>query len=81
MEQANKRGNQIVEEAKEAAVAEGERIKAAAQAEIERQVAQAREELRGKVAALAIQGAEKVLGTTVDAKAHSEMLDKLAAEL
>lgn len=81
VEQANKRGAQIVEEAKESAVVEGERIKAAAQAEVERQVSQAREELRGKVAALAVQGAEKVLGATVDAKAHSEMLDKLAAEL
>ena len=34
-----------------------------------------------EVASLAIAGAEKILETSVDAKAHSEMLEKLAAEL
>jgi len=81
IEQANKRASQIVEEAKEQARVEGDRIKVAAEAEIEREVSQAREELRGKVAVLALNGAEKVLGSTIDAKAHSAMLDKLAAEL
>ena len=81
VDQANKRASQIIDEAKEAATAEGDRIKAAAQAEVEREISQAREALRGKVAALAVAGAEKVLGATVDAKAHGEMLDKLAADL
>ena len=47
----------------------------------DREVSQAREELRGKVAVLAIAGAEKVLGTSIDAASHNDMLDKLAAEL
>ncbi len=81
VEQANKRANQIIEEAKEQAVVEADRIKAAAQAEVDRSVSQAREELRGKVASLALVGAEKVLGASVDEKAHSDMLNKLAAEL
>ncbi len=81
VEQANKRANQIVEEAKEAATAEADRIKAQAQAEVERQVSQAREELRGKVAVLALSGAEKILGSSIDAKAHDSMLEKLAADL
>ncbi len=81
IDQANKRASQIVEEAKEQAKAEGDRIKAAAQAEVDREISQAREELRGQVATLALVGAEKVLGASVDAKAHAEMLDKLAAEL
>ena len=81
VEQANKRATQIVEEAKEQAVVEADRVKAAAEAEIEREVSQAREELRGKVAQLAIVGAEKVLGSSIDSKAHNDMLDKLAAEL
>jgi len=81
VDQANKRASQIVEEAKEQAKVEGERIKSAAQAEVEREVSQAREELRGEVATLAIAGAEKVLGVSVDAKAHADMLNKLAAEL
>ncbi|WP_185234043.1 F0F1 ATP synthase subunit B [Teredinibacter franksiae] len=78
---ANKRGSQIVEEAKELARGEGERIKTAAEAEIEREISQAREELRGKVAALALTGAEKVLGDAIDAGKHNAMLNKLAAEL
>jgi len=78
---ANKRANQIVADAKQQAVAEAERVKASAQAEIEREVTQAREQLRSKVASLALVGAEKVLGAAIDANAHNQMLDKLAAEL
>lgn len=81
IEQANKRANQIVDEAKEQAVAESDRIKAAAHAEVEQEVSQAREALRGKVASLALAGAEKILGSSVDAKAHESMLNKLSAEL
>lgn len=81
VEQANKRASQIVEEAKEQAKVEAERIKAAADADVAREVSQAREELRGKVAVLALAGAEKILGNSVDAGAHNAMLDKLAAEL
>lgn len=81
VDQANKRASQIVDEAKGQAVVEADRIKAAAQAEIEREVSQAREELRTKLAGLAVVGAEKVLGSSVDASAHNEMLEKLAAEL
>lgn len=81
IEAANKRANQIIDEAKEAAREEGDRIKAAAHAEIEQEMNRAREALRGQVATLALQGAEKVLGSSVDAKAHNEMLDKLASGL
>lgn len=81
VEQANKRANQIIDEAKEQAVQEGQRIKASAQAEVDREIARAREQLRTQVTALALTGAEKVLGRTIDASAHNEMLDKLAAEL
>jgi len=81
IDQANKRASQIVEEAKEQATAEAERIKAAAQADVEQQISAARENLRGEVAKLALVGAEKVLGASVDEKAHADMLNKLAAEL
>ncbi len=81
VEQANKRANQIVEEAKEAAILEADRIKAQAEAEVDRQVSQAREDLRAKVSQLAVAGAEKILGSSIDAKAHNAMLEKLAAEL
>lgn len=81
VEQANKRASQIVDEAKDAARAEGDRLKAAAQAEIEQDANRAKEELRGKVAALALAGAEKVLEASIDESAHSDLVNKLAAEL
>lgn len=81
IESANKRANQIIDEAKDAALAEGERLKTAAKAEIEQEANRAREELRGQVAKLVIEGAEKVLESTVDAKAHNELVNKLAAKL
>lgn len=52
-----------------------------ARAEIQQERVQARDALRAEVATLAVAGAEKILETSVDAKAHSEMLEKLAAEL
>ncbi len=81
IEQANKRAHQIVEEAKEQAVAEGNRLKAAAEAQIEQDVNRAKEDLRGKVAALALAGAEKVLGSAIDENANSELVNQLAAKL
>jgi F-type H+-transporting ATPase subunit b len=41
----------------------------------------AREELKGKVAQLAVSGAEKILKREIDARAHGELLDQLAAGL
>ncbi len=81
VESANRRATQIVEEAKDAAVVEADRVKAAAQAEIEQETNRAREQLRGQVAALSLAGAEKVLGASIDAQAHADIVDKLAAEL
>lgn len=78
---AKKRGDQMVEEAKQKAQEEAERIRTSAEAEVEQQIAKAREELRAQVAALSIAGAEKILGETVDAAKHSDMLNKLSAEL
>lgn len=78
---ANKRSAQLVDEAKQAAIAEAERVKLAAQAEIEQESNRAREQLRGQVAALALAGAEKVLGAAIDQQAHADLVDKLAAEL
>ncbi len=81
IEQANRRANQIIEEAKDQARAEGERLKAAAQAEIEQETNRAREALRSQVAALAVAGAEKILGENLDEAANSRLVDNLAAEL
>jgi F-type H+-transporting ATPase subunit b len=78
---ANKRSAQLVDEAKQAALVEAGRVKAAAQAEIEQESNRAKEQLRGQVAALALAGAEKVLGAAIDPKVHADLVDKLAAEL
>jgi F-type H+-transporting ATPase subunit b len=79
--QAQKRAGEIVDEAKNAAVEEQNRVKAAAQADIEQEVSRARETLRKQVAALAVSGAEKILGKEIDAAAHAKALDELAAQI
>ena len=79
--ESEKRGAQIVEEAKTAAKVEADRIIAGAREQIASEVAKAKAELREQVAALAVAGAEKILQREVDAKAHTEMLGKLKAQL
>ena len=81
IEQAKKRGTQIVDEAREQARVDADRIKAQAQAEIEQEVTRAKETLRNQVGALAVGGAEKILGATIDQNAHAELVNKLAAEI
>ena len=67
--------------AKGEARVEGERIVEAARAEIEQESNRAKEALRAQVSTLVISGAEQVLGDSVDANKHADMLSKLAAEL
>ena len=78
---AKKRETQMIEEAAEKAQAEKDKILAAGHAEIESERNRAKEELRAQVAALAVVGAEKILERSIDAAAHSDILDKLVAEL
>lgn len=79
--QAEKRATQLVEEAKGAAREEGDRLIAAAKAEIEQESHRAREALRADVAQLVVAGASRILRREVDAKAHSDLLDAIKAEL
>lgn len=81
IDQARARATQMIEEAKNEARAEGERLREAARAEIDQEVNRAKEALRQQVAELAISGAEKVLGESVDAGRHGQLLERLAAEL
>jgi len=81
IEAAKKREVLLVEEAAVKAEAEKEKILAAGHAEIETERNQAKEELRQQVAALAVAGAEKILERSIDAAEHSDILDKLVAEL
>ena len=79
--QAQKRGDDILEEAKDTAKAEGERLIEAARSEIEQERMQARDQLRQEVAALALVGAERILMREVDKNAHDEIFARLGAEL
>jgi F-type H+-transporting ATPase subunit b len=81
VEQANRRAGELVEEARGTAAAEGERLVAAARGEIATQTARARVELRGEVAKLAVAGASQLLKREVDASAHAQLLEELAARI
>ena len=76
---ANKRAAALIDEAKVAAVAEADRVKAAAAAEVEQERARAQEQLMSQVSSLALAGAEKVLGSEIDAAKHAELLKSLTA--
>lgn len=80
-EQASVQASQIKEQAKSDAIAERDRQVVAASAEIEQEANRVREQLAGKVAALAIAGAERLIEREIDATAHQELLDQLAAEI
>ena len=79
IEKANKTGNDIVEEARQHARNEGERLIAGAKAEIDLEVNRIKEDLRKQVSVLAVAGAAKIIGATVDAKAHNNLVEQLAA--
>ncbi len=81
IDQAKKREVQIIEEAAVKAHAEREKILAQAKAEIDAERIRAKEELRKQVAALAVAGAERILQRSIDEAAHSDILEKLVAEL
>ena len=78
---ASSRGAELVDEAKDNARNEGERMIAAARAEIDTELSKARETLRAQVGELAVAGARRILRREIDADAHAELLDGLAARL
>lgn len=79
--QARARATQLVEEAKDTAKEEAARIIQGAQAEIDQEINRAREQLRSQLGELAIEGAEKILESTIDRSIHEDMLNKLSAQL
>ena len=81
VEQANRRSSEVVEEARGTAIAEGQRLLADARNEVTLESNRAREQLRREVALIAVAGAGKLLGREIDAKAHADLLDKLALEI
>ncbi len=78
---AERLGQQLVEEAKTRANDEGAKIIAAARAEASQEVVKAREALREQIAGLAVKGAEAILKREVNANVHAELLSRLKSEL
>lgn len=78
---ATKRRNEILESVQAEAEVEKAKIIEQGYAEVESERKRVQEELRQKVAALAIAGAEKIVGRSVDAAANNDIIDKLVAEL
>jgi len=81
VEKAQQQANQILDKAKADALLEAARQKATAQTEIEGMIGKAREQLRGQVAALAVQGARKIIQREINPDAHKALLDQLVSEI
>ena len=81
LNKASARATGIVDEARSEGEEEKRKRLESAQQEIDVEVNRARDELRRQVASIAVAGAEKVLAREIDAEAHRELLDRLAAEL
>jgi F-type H+-transporting ATPase subunit b len=79
--QANTRANEIVSDGKQDGQQERERQLSLAKNDIEQESNRARDELRNQVAQIAVATAEKILKREIDAKAHEDILNKLAKEL
>lgn len=81
VDQANRRGNEMVDEAKVSAQSEGQRLLTEARAEVALEKGRVRDQLRAEVATLAVAGASRVLGREIDARAHADLIEQLAAEI
>lgn len=81
IDKAQQQGSQILDKAKADALLETARQKATAQTEIDGMVGKARESLRGQIAALAVQGARKIIQREINPEAHKQLLDQLVAEI
>ncbi|PNL92527.1 F0F1 ATP synthase subunit B [Aggregatibacter aphrophilus] len=81
LDAANKRRNEVLDEVKIEAEELRAKIVEQGYAEVEAERKRVQEELRVKVASLAIAGAEKIVGRTVDEAANNDIIDKLVAEL
>ena len=81
LNEAEKQGMMVIEDAKRQAEAEKTRIVAEARAEAEQEMERARETLRDHVAALAVKGAEQILKREVNAEVHADLLAQLRTQL
>ncbi len=80
-DQAHRRSNEMIDEAKNAAIAEGQRLVNDARQEVTLEKSRVRDQLRAEVGTLAIAGAAQVLGREIDARAHADLIEQLAKEI
>jgi len=78
---AQKRANEVVEESKDTARLEGDRMIEAAKAQIEQEMQQAKESLRKEVSSLALKAAEQILQQEVDKAKHKDIISKVSEQL
>jgi F-type H+-transporting ATPase subunit b len=76
-----KRANEIVEESKDTAKKEGEKLILAAKSQIDQEMQQAKESLRQEVATLALKAAEQILGAEIDQAKHQNIISKMSNQL
>ena len=81
VDQANRRSNEIIDEARSTAIAEGQRLVGDARQEAQLEQSRARDALRKDVGTLAVAGASRLLEREIDAKAHADLIEKLAREI
>ena len=79
--ESKKQSDVILDQARQGAREEGQRIIQQTHAEVQHMIAQAKEELRKQVATIALAGAEKILQGSIDSTTHRGMLEKLAEEI
>lgn len=81
IDHAQHRANELIDQAKSTATQEGQRLVAAAQQQIGLEANRAREALRKEVAELAVSTASKLLEREIDARAHADLISKLATQI
>jgi len=81
MEQANKRANFFIEEAKAKAREEGDHLLELAKSEITREYNSAKEKLMKQVSDIAVAGAERILQKEVDKASNDRLVDELVGEI
>ena len=81
VDQAHKRSVLMLDDAKDNARQEGQRILEQAQDEFAREVSQTKEALRKQLASLAVAGAGKIIQRNLDESTNADLLDQFVAEI
>ena len=81
IEGATKSGDQLRQELKQKAEEEAKRLTAAARKEIDAERERAIQAVRNEVASLVVAATEKVIGETIDAGKHRQLIDRAIAEV